>query len=495
MKRYLLTAFVVCFCLLASPAAAVQEPVDRDIIAKIRDEGLNRSQVYETFTHFTEDIGPRLTGSPAYKAAADWAQTKLKEYGLENPRLESWEFGRGWALDKFSIEMVEPRYMPLIGYPEAWSASMSGEITAAPIFLGDKKQEDITQMRDKLKGAIVMSQPIQTSFERADRPQPTLFDTPVAIGQPRPPAGPAGSFITPQNMAKLLRETGAGVVLRPNRGEHGTLFVLGRDNGEAALPSVVLSAEHYNMIARMIQRGINVKLRVNLQTRFLTEDKNGYNVLAELPGTDPALRDEVVMIGGHLDSWHSSPGATDNADGAAAVMEAMRILKSIGAKPKRTIRMALWGGEEQGLHGSRRYVEKYLAGDANKAAREKFNVYFNLDPGSGPIYGWYLENNPAVKPIFDAWLEPFKDLGTRKNILQGIGNTDHLSYTRAGMAGFNPVQDYVDYDVRTHHTNMDTFERVKAEDLKQCAMVLASFAYHAAVRAEKIPIQAKATER
>lgn len=490
MKRALLTAYIICFCLFASPAAAVQEPVDRDVIAKIRDEGLNRSQVYETFTHFTEDIGPRLTGSPAYKTAAEWAQGKLKEYGLENPRLEAWEFGRGWALDKFSIEMVEPRYMPLIGYPEAWSASMAGEITAAPIFLGDKKQEDIAQMRDKLKGAIVMSQPIQTSFERADRPQPTLFDTPVAIGQPRPPAGPAGSFITPQNMARLLRETGAGVVLRPNRGEHGTLFVLGRDNGEAALPSVILSAEHYNMIARMIQRGIAVKLRVNVQSRFLTEDKNGYNVLAELPGTDPALRDEVVMIGGHLDSWHSSPGATDNADGAAAVMEAMRILKTIGARPKRTIRMALWGGEEQGLHGSRRYVEKYLAGDANKAARDKFNVYFNLDPGTGPIYGWYLENNSAVKPIFDAWLDPFKDLGSRKNILQGIGNTDHLSYTRAGMAGFNPVQDYVDYDIRTHHTNMDTFERVKVEDLKQCAMVLASFAYHAAVRAEKIPVAA-----
>ncbi len=495
MKRYLLTIAVTCFCLFAAPVWAIQEPVDRDLIAKIRDEGLNRSQVYETFTHFTEDIGPRLTGSPAYKAAANYAQAKLKEYGLENPRLEAWEFGRGWALDKFSIEMVEPRYMPLIGYPEAWSASMAGEITAAPIFLGDKKQEDVAQMRDKLKGAIVMSQPIQTSFERADRPQPTLFDQPVAIGQPRPPAGPAGSFITPQNMARMLRETGAGVVLRPNRGEHGTLFVLGRDNGEAALPSVVLSAEHYNMIARMIQRGINVKLRVNLQTRFLTEDKNGYNVLAELPGTDPALRDEVVMIGGHLDSWHSSPGATDNADGAAAVMEAMRILKSIGAKPKRTIRMALWGGEEQGLHGSRRYVEKYLAGEANKAAREKFNVYFNLDPGSGPIYGWYLENNSLVKPIFDAWLEPFKDLGTRKNILQGIGNTDHVSFARAGMAGFNPVQDYVDYDVRTHHTNMDTFERVKADDLKQCAMVLASFAYHAAVRAEKIPVPAKDAER
>ncbi len=461
-----------------------QEPVDRAIIAKIRDEGLNRSQVHQTFTHFTEVIGPRLTATPAYKTAAEYAQGKLKVWGLENPRLEAWEFGRGWALEKFTVEMIEPRYMPLIGYAEAWSASTAGELTAAPLYLGDKTQDALEQMRGQLKGAIVLSQPLQTSFERADRPQPTLFDQPVAIGQPRPPAGSA-PFITPQNMAKLLRETGAGVVLRPNRGEHGTLFVLGRDNGAAALPSVVLSAEYYNMLARMIALGVNIKLRVNVQTKFLTDDQNGYNVLTELPGSD--WREEVVMIGAHLDSWHSSPGATDNADGAAVALEAMRILKAIGAKPRRTIRMALWGGEEQGLHGSRKYVEKYLTGDANQTARDKFAGYFNLDPGTGPIYGWYLENNAAVKPIFDAWLEPFKDLGARRNILQGIGNTDHLSFTRAGLPGFNPVQDYMDYDVRTHHTNMDTFERVKENDLKQCAIVLASFAYHAAMRQEKIP--------
>lgn len=487
MKRPLLVVFLLGNLFIQLPLAVLaQEPLDQTMIAKIRDEGLNRSQVHATFTHFTEDIGPRLTATPAYKTAAEWAREKLKEWGLENPHLEAWEFGRGWVLDKFALEMIEPRYMPLIGYPEAWAASTAGELSATPVFLGDKTQEAIDQMRGKLKGAIVLSQPIQTSFERADRPQPTSFDHPVAIGQPRPPAGSA-PFITPQNMAKLLRETGAGVVLRPNRGEHGTLFVLGRDNGEAALPSVVLSAEHYNMIARMVQRGLNVKLRVNVQTHFLTDDKNGYNVLAEIPGSDPTLRDEVVMIGGHLDSWHSSTGATDNADGAAVVMEAMRILKSIGARPKRTIRMALWGGEEEGLLGSAKYVEKYLKGEANKTARDKFSVYFNLDPGSGPIYGWYLENNEAVKPIFDAWLEPFRDLSARKNILQGIGNTDHLSFTRAGLPGFNPVQDYVDYDVRTHHTNMDTFERVKADDLKQCAIVLASFAYHAATRKEKLP--------
>ena len=490
MKRYLLAAIVFWSSLFINPVTAiVQEPVDREIIAKIKDEGLKRSQVEETFTHFTENIGPRLTGTPAHKQAAEWARDKLKEWGLSNPHLEAWEFGRGWVMDKLTVEMVEPRYMPLIGYADAWSPSMAGEITTTPLFLGDKTQEAIEQMRGKLKGAIVLSQPIQTSFERADRPQPTLSDEPVAIGQPRRTGG-TQPLVTRQNMARILSEAGAGVVLRPNMGEHGTLFVLGvqgRDTAQNAVPSIVLSSEHYNMLARMIQRGQLVKLRVNMQSRFLSDDKNSYNVMADLPGTDPSLRDEIVMIGGHLDSWHSATGATDNADGAAVVMEAMRILKAIGARPNRTIRAALWSGEEEGLLGSKNYAERYLKGDANKAAREKFSVYFNIDPGTGPIYGWYLENNQAVKPIFDAWLEPFRDLGARRNIIQGIGNTDHLSFTGLGVPGFNPVQDYVNYDVRTHHTNMDTFERVKIADLQQCAIVMASFAYHAAMRAEKIP--------
>lgn len=464
---------------------AAQEPVDSAMNAKIRDEGLNRSQVLRTFSQFTDVYGPRLTGGPAVKAAADYSAGMLKTWGLSDPRLDPWDFGRGWTLEKSTVEMVEPRYMPLIGYPEAWSASTPGDIVATPVFIGNKTQADLDKMKGQLKGAIVLSQPIQDSFERIDRKQPTAFDEAVPIGQPRPAAG-ASPFITPVAMNKAIFDTGAGVVLRPNRGEHGTLFVLGRDNGDAALPSVILSAEHYNMIARMLDAGVKVKLRVNVQTKFHTDDKNGYNVLAELPGSD--LKDEVVMIGAHLDSWHAGTGAADNADGAAVALEAMRILKSIGAKPRRTIRMALWSGEEEGLIGSNKYVQKYLSGDANKAARDKFDVYFNQDPGSGPIYGWYLENNSAVKPIFDAWLEPFKDLGARKNISQPIGNTDHVSFIRgAGVAAFNAVQDYDLYDTRVHHTNMDTFERVNEKDLKQSAIVLASFAYHAAMRAEKIP--------
>lgn len=487
MRRHLLPILVVVSLLLTAVAWA-QEPIDRDMIAKIKDEGLNHSQVEGTFTHFTEDIGPRLTGSPAHIQAAEWARDKLKDWGLSDAHLEPFEFGRGWTMDKLTVEMVEPRYLPLSGFAEAWSPSMAKEVVAAPVFIGDKNEQAIQELQPKLKGKIVLSQPIQTVFERFDRPQPTLSDQPVAIGAPRRTAPPA--LVNRQTMTRLLSQARPAVVLRPNFGEHGTLFVQGVPNREATVPSIVLSSEHYNLIARMIQRGIPVKLRVKLKTRFLTSDKNSYNVIAELPGTDPVLRDEVVMIGAHLDSWHSGTGATDNADGSAAVIEAMRILKSIGARPKRTIRMALWSGEEEGLLGSKAYVVSHLMGDANKSARENLDVYFNLDPGTGPIYGWYLEDNDRVRPIFDAWLDQFRDVAARKNVIQPIGNTDHLSFIAAGIPGFNAVQDYTNYDVREHHTNVDTFERVNLTELRQCAIVIASFAYLAATRTERIPFVA-----
>jgi carboxypeptidase Q len=492
MKCHLLLILVVISLLIGSVAGA-QEPIDRDMIAKIKDEGLNHSQVEDTFTHFTEDIGPRLTGSPAHKQAAEWARAKLQEWGLNDAHLEPFEFGRGWTMDKLTVEMVAPRYLPLIGFAEAWSPSMMREVIAPPVFIGDKNEQEILRMRSKLKGTIVLSQPIQTVFERADRPQPTLSEKPVAIGQPRRTVPPPP--VNRQTMTRLLTQARPAVVLRPNFGEHGTLFVLGVPNRQATVPSIVLSSEHYNLIARMMQRGIPVKLRVNLKTRFLTRDKNSYNVIAEVSGTDPVLKDQIVMIGAHLDSWHAGTGATDNADGSAVVMEALRILKSIGARPKRTIRVALWSGEEEGLLGSKAYVARHLTGDANKSEREKFDVYFNLDPGTGPIYGWYLENNEAVRPIFDQWLDQFHDVASRKNIIQPIGNTDHLSFIAVGIPGFNAVQDYTNYDVRTHHTNVDTFERVNLTELRQCAVVMASFAYLAAMRTERIPFTASTPPR
>lgn len=471
-------AFILALALLAAP-------VQDDALMRIRQEGLDRSKVFELFSTLTDQFGPRLAGTPAYKQSAEWARDRMREFGLTDTRLEPWPFGRGWVLDRLVVEMVEPRYMPLVGYAEAWSAPTRGEIVATPVFLGSRTAADVAAMKDRLQNAIVMVGP-ETQFTREDRPQPSLADGPVRIGQP-PWITPRPNQADARAITQAVREAGVGVQIKTSEGEHGTVFVLGRDQGENALPSVVIAGEHYNMIARMLGRGIPVKLRVNVQSRYLTEDPNSYNVLGDLPGTDPQLKSEVVMIGAHLDSWHTGTGATDNADGSAVVLEAMRILKAIGLPAKRTIRAALWGGEEEGLLGSKAYVAKHLAGDANKDARDRLFAYLNLDPASGPIYGWYMEKSEPAKTLFDAWLAPLKDLGVRKNVIEGIGNTDHLSFRAAGVPGFNPIQEYKDYDVRTHHTNVDLYERVREQDLRQNAVVLAWFAWQAANTAERIP--------
>jgi len=456
-----------------------------DPLARIRREGLERSQVQALYATIVDQFGPRLTGTPAHKQAAAWARDRLRDFGLSDPTLEPWTFGRGWVLDRLVVEMIEPRYTPLIGYAEAWSPSTNGDIVATPVMVGGRTAADVAGMKGQLAGAIVMTQP-QAQFIRDDRPQPTLSDAPVRIGQPAP-VMPRSNPADARAIAESLREAQVGVTLRTSEGEHGTVFVLGRDQGEAAIPSVVLAGEHYNMIARLLQRGLAVTLRVNVQAHYVTDDPNSYNVVAEIPGRESALRSEVVMLGAHLDSWHTGTGASDNADGAAVVMEAMRILKTLGAPPKRTIRVALWSGEEEGLLGSKAYVAQHLAGEANTAARDKLVVYFNIDPATGPIYGWYMENSAPAKALFDAWLEPLKDLGMRRNVIAGIGNTDHLSFRAAGVPGFNPIQEYKDYDVRMHHTNVDMYERVREQDLKQNAIVMAWFAWQAANTDQAIP--------
>ena len=486
---------IFALVLLCGSVVTIAQPQTGDpMLAKIRTEGLEHSQVAPVFDMLTVNIGPRLTASPAQKRAAEWARDRLASYGLANARLEPWQFGRGWTLEKLTIEMIEPRYLPLIGYADGWSASTSGEIVAAPVFVGGKSPNEVEAMRAQLKGAIVMTQPAMTNFVRKDRPQPSdpsyvpnsaAYAT--SVGRPATAAAPAGE--TPaQRGLRMLRESGVAVILKPSVGEHGTVFVTGRDGGPGAVPSVTLSGEQYNMIAGMLQRNIPVKLRVNVQSTFYDADGGkAYNVVAELPGTDPALRDEVVMIGGHLDSWHTGVGATDNADGSTTVMEAMRILKAIGARPRRTIRVALWSGEEQGLLGSKAWVAQHLAGDANAAAREKFDAYYNIDNGTGQIYGWYLQSQEELRPIFDGWLEPLKSLGARRNVSEPVGSTDHLSFIDAGVPGFNPIQDYGNYDIRTHHTNMDTVDRVNVDDIRQAAIVMATFAYETAMLDRKLP--------
>ncbi len=455
------------------------------VLARITDEATSRSRVQEYFATLTDQFGPRLTGTPVYKQSAEWTRDRMQEIGLTNAHLEPWAFGRGWALDHLVVEMTEPRYMPLIGYAEAWSPSTKGDIVATPVMTGGHSAAEVTAMKDSLSGAIVMISP-DAAFIREDRPQPTLSDTPVRIGQPAPVL-PRGNAADVRAIGDTILAAGPAVTIRTSEGEHGTVFVLGSDRGDRGLPSIVLAGEHYNMIARMLRRGIRVKLRVNIQSRYYTDDLNSYNVVSDLPGTDPALASEVVLLGAHLDSWHTGTGASDNADGVAVMLESMRILKTLGLQPKRTIRLAIWGGEEEGLLGSKAYVKAHFEGDANRGARDKTFVYLNIDPATGPIYGWYMQDSEPAKAIFDAWLAPLAAAGARRNVIAGIGNTDHLSFRAVGIPGFNPIQEYKDYDVRMHHTNVDLYERVSEKDLKQNAIVMAWFAWQAANADQRLP--------
>jgi hypothetical protein len=378
--------------------------------------------------------------------------------------------------------MIAPRYMPLTGYAEAWSPATAGALSGAPVYVGDSTADELDRVADKLRGAIVLLHRPQTDFLRTDRPQPSIGDSPVQTGNP-PLPGPSSAIPTPQAMARL-QAAGAGVAIRPGAMEHGTVRVQGdRETRDDAVPSVVLAAEHYNMLVRLVRAGEPVRLRIEVGARF-HPDLEAYNVLAEIPGRDPALRDEVVLVGAHLDSWHTATGATDNADGVAATMEAMRILTRLGTRPRRTIRVALWGGEEQGLLGARAYVDRHLK---DAAARNRLAVYLNDDPGTGPTYGFYMERNVGAKAILDAWLEPLRDLGVRRNVIEPIGATDHVPFDEVGVPAFTAIKEFRNYDVRTRHTNADLADAVNVDDLKQSAVVMAAMAWHAAARDQRFP--------
>jgi hypothetical protein len=468
-------------CLGVAALCASLAAQDFSVIEKIRAEGMERSKVLETFDYLTTTIGPRLTNSPAHKRAIVWTQEQMKALGLSEVHAENFQFGRGWTLNKLSIEMVEPRYMPLTGYPRGWSPSTPGRVVATPIWMPGLEDAAMKAQAGKLKGAILFTSPIQEYAIRADRP--------AASGDLKPPS-PAPTNRPPNlNAERLapLKAEGVAVTIEPNIGEHGTVFVTGRDMGVNAVPSIILASEHYNLIAKMLQQKIPVKLAIEIQATFNEEDRNTQNVIAEIAGADNAVKDEIVMVGAHLDSWHTATGATDNADGAATVMEAMRILKTLNVRPRRTIRAALWAGEEQGLLGSKAYVEQHLAGDKNKVARDKFSVYFNLDNGYPPISGFYMEGNEPARAIMTEWLKPVSNMGAIMPSPGHIGATDHLSFLDVGVPGFQAVQDYVNYDVRTHHTNADFAERIEPNALKQAATVMAVVLYQASMREGTFP--------
>jgi len=465
-------------CAAAPVAAQVPDP---QMTERIKEEGLRRSQALDLFHTLTDVYGARLTGSPEYTAAARWARDRFAEWGLADPRLEAFEFGRGWTLDKLSMEMVEPRYMPLIAYADAWSPSIAGVLEGPVVYVGNKTAAEIEAMSDRLRGAIVLTLQPQTEFRDDDRPQPGMGET-VRTGNP--PGIPSNSVTPRREMTPLLRAAGAAVMIRPTYYRDGTVGGTGsRDTPDDAVPSMVLSAEQYNMIARLSERGVPVHLRVELRTTY-DDDTATYNVLGDLPGTDAEVRDEVVLVGAHLDSWHTASGATDNGDGSLAVMEAARILAALGARPRRTIRFALWSGEEQGLLGARAYIDEHLQ---TEDAQAKLQVYLNDDPGSGRSLGFYMQENMAAKELFDAWLEPLRDLGVAMNVVAGIGSTDHVPFDQMGLPAFNAIKDFEAYDERTRHTNADYPERMSEDELMQQAIVLAHFAWQAAQMDGRMP--------
>lgn len=500
-------SILLLFILVFAPLAEAQEAVDQQMIARIKSEGFQNSQAMEIVSYLSDVFGPRLTNSPALKAASEWSRDRMKSWGLENAQLEAWgTFGPGWSVKKYSAQMIEPHYSNLIAYPKAWTPSTRGTVSGKPVVVEVRSKADFEKYRGQLRGAIVMNGK-PTSARGGFAPDATrVTDAELATraqainpGEPKSYWDEEKEWVEilarQREITKFFREEGVAVLLEASARDHTVVRVQGfYDFNEADnLPAFVVAREHYGRIHRMLEKNVPVKLEFDLQTIFHTEDTNGYNVIAEITGADPRLKDEVVLIGGHIDSWHGGTGATDNAAGCAVMMEAMRILKAVGARPRRTIRIALWSGEEQDYFGSIEYVKKHF-GDPKtielKPAHAKLSAYFNLDNGAGKIRGINLQGNEAVRPIFEAYLKPFEYLGAATLTTLNAGGTDHMSFDAVGLPGFQFIQDPLDYSTRTHHTNADTYEYVIEDDLKRSAVVVASLIYHVAMRQEKLPRKA-----
>ncbi len=516
-------------------------------IDKIRDEGMNRSQVMQHLSYLTDVIGGRLTNSPNMKRANEWTRDTMAKWGMQNAKLEAWgPFGRGWSLKSFSAQVIDPQTIPLIAYPKAWTPSTKGTVTADVVYLDINTDEDFAKYKGQLRGKIVLVSRIRALTADFDGMGTRLKDDELAKMAADPMAAPRAQPATPQQptpeqqerlrqfqvaqkIGGFVFDEGAAVFIDNSRvGSGGTLFVsaasvappatngtpapagpargrfapYNKDMESRMIPQMTMATEDYNRLVRMIQQGVKPKMSVDIQTQYYDDDLMGYNTVAEIPGTDPTLKAELVMLGGHLDSWHSSTGATDNAAGCAVAMEAARILIASGLKPRRTIRVALWSGEEQGLNGSREYVKQQF-GELKPAATQgqpgelsrtvnydKLSAYYNLDNGTGKIRGVYMQNNPAVRSLFEAWLAPFADAGAKTVTLANTGGTDHLSFDRIGLPGFQFIQDEIEYDTRTHHSNQDNYDRIQADDMKQAATIMAAFVYQTAMMDEKIPRKA-----
>ena len=494
--------------LLTVSLFAQHEKQDEAMLAKIRNEGLNHSQVMDIAFYLTDANGPRLMQSPGYFKAANWAKTTLGSWGLQQVSLEPWgHWGKGWELEKFYFAMTAPYYKPLIAFPKTFTPGTQGLRHASVVLLEATDSAGLMKYRGKLKDKIVLllkndSLPLGFSPDARRYTEEELKNMADYVPKAAAPAAPNKAYEASRTAANFLfqakdfaKEEGALCMLSSStRNSDGTVFV---QNGTVYSPEtpetfndLAVAYEDYTSIVRLLQHHIPVELDLDLRTKIYAQDQQGYNVIGEIAGTDKKLKSQLVMIGGHLDSWQGATGATDNAAGSAVMMEAVRILKAVGYNPRRTIRIALWGGEETGLHGSRNYVRNHFEDTVTKkynTAGDKLSVYLNLDNGTGKIRGLYLQGNKAARPIFEKWFEPFHDLGAGTLTLMNTGGTDHLSFDAIGLPAFQFIQDPMEYSSRTHHSNMDTYDHLSEADLKQAATIIASFVYDAAQRDEKMP--------
>jgi carboxypeptidase Q len=500
-----------------------QERVDLETISRIRYEGFHDSKVMEFATGLMDSIGERLTGSPNMKRANEWTRDQFTAMGLSNSHLEPWgPFGRGWANQYVNARMTSPDIVPLLVYAKAWTPGTNGVVTGKCIRVNIEKKEDFDKYKGKLAGMIVIFGADAEVKPITESPYKRLTDDDLAkTGEYEIPAdripGRIAEFARRRQFAKDLNQFYADekvlAVIDHSRGTAGggTVFVQSGGSykpGETTtIPQLTMASEHWTRIARLLQQKKEVSLELNVTNTFYDDDPMQYDTIAEIPGTDK--KDEVVMLGAHLDSWHAGTGATDNGAGTIVMMEAVRILKALDIKPRRTIRIGLWSGEEEGLLGSQGYVEQHfgsrppmddpnmkgmptlLRRDAGpvtvKPEQAKVSAYFNVDNGTGKIRGIYLQENEAVAPLFEQWMRPFKDLGMTTMSMRNTGGTDHLSFDAVGIPGFQFIQDPIEYETRTHHSNMDVYDRLQPEDLKQISVIVASFVYDAAMRDQMLP--------
>ncbi|MGA3035636.1 MAG: M20/M25/M40 family metallo-hydrolase, partial [Terracidiphilus sp.] len=516
------------------------ETLDLTMYQRIRNEGLNDSHVMEFAGPLFDDIGPRLTGSPNLKRANEWTRDTLTKIGLENAHLEDWgEFGLGWQQLNTWARMVSPDTAMLILQATPWSPSTPGAVTGDVAYVSIQSEKDLDQYKGKLAGKVVLFgvmrevPPVDAAlFERyTDKELEDLAQFQVSAGGGGVPPEMQARMRTYMERQKLINQIAqfftdekVAAVIEPSRdaknggGSGGTFFddngaTLGRRpylaDERVKVPVAAAAIESYGRLYRLTQAHVPVSVEINIETKFTGEHEHGFDTVAEIPGTDPTLKDQVVMLGGHLDSWIAGTGATDNGAGTIVAMEAVRILKAVGVKPRRTIRIALWTGEEQGIFGSKGYCRDHFGSAKLSTAPDQLQLpeymrrtagplevkpeqklisgYFNVDNGSGKIRGIYTQGNAAIAPIFEQWIAPLKDLGVTTVTERNTGGTDHLSFDAVGIPGFQFIQDPLDYETRTHHSNQDVYERLQPADLKQIATVEAIFVYNAAQRDQMLP--------